>query len=210
MNGPNDKRTPPPGGRTPYWVERKGQAYDYNLVNLGEVPAYVTPSAAQQGHAATPGADGVAQSIAFNILPWWQAEIPSAQDFYVETLTQSYAAGTTTSVPNFSLTVGQGQIGVIRTLQITVQNPTPTIALRVGLFASGAPIQGWSAININPLNAAATIQVYNDMVIRLPQNTIVTAQVTNTDAVAWTVSVLMQGWVCPLNDVQRLQGTLQY
>lgn len=200
----------PPGGRVPYWTERKGLSYDQNLVNLGEVPAYVTPSTAQNGHLGTPGVDGVAQSIAFNILPWWQAEIPSAQDFYLENLTTVYAAGTTTVVPSFSLTVGQGQIGVIRSLQITVQNPTATIKANVGLLLSGAPIQGWSAININPLVAAASIQVYNDMVIRLGQNTVVTAQVVNTDSVPWTISVLMQGWVCPLNDVQRLQGTLQY
>jgi len=186
--------------------------WDPNLTTLGEVEAQVTRSQAQQGHGSAPQSDNLAKDVVFNILPWWQYEIPSAQDFYLETMSTVVGAGATIAVPNFTLQVGQGQVGVVRSLQLTVQNPTATMRVAVGLLINSGAVQGWSNLNLNQIGggAAALIQPYNDMVIRLGQNSIFSARLVNTDAVAWTVSVQATGWVCPLNDVQRLQGTIQY
>lgn len=141
------------------------------------------------------------------IAPWYVYEYPSSQDWNVAALNFVAVANATTVVPaTFSFTVPATYAGVIKNIQLVVQNSLNTIDLRVTLLKNTAPIQGWSGIAFPPVQATDVIVPYNGMVIRLQQGETLTAQFTEASGTNYTCSIQAQGWITPVSEIARLQN----
>jgi hypothetical protein len=144
------------------------------------------------------------------IFPWWLYETPGAQDWDVVSNNFSVAPNAVTVVPNFSFKVNTNNVGVIKQLFMTVQNPVATISLSMTLLLNGSPISGWTKF-FPPASATTEIIPFNNMVVRLPENGLLTAQFTDVGAVApWSCSLNCSGWQVSKPEVLRLQGNVNY
>ena len=144
------------------------------------------------------------------LFPWWLYEYPNAQDFYIDSLNFAPTASATSAVPNFSYTVPQQMVAVIKQMTLTVQNSLATINLRATLLLNGGPVPGWSAIAFPPVAATGVIVPFNSMVIRMDQGQTLTATFTEAIGTAYTCSIQLSGWQVPKTDVQRLQNGVNY
>ena len=144
------------------------------------------------------------------IYPWWLYESPGATDFYIKSLNFAVPANSVTVVPNFSFQVTTNNVAVLKHIAMTVQASLATINLSLTLLLNNAPIQGWTGIAFPPIVATGVIIPYNNMVVRLPENSTLTAIFTETSGLAWTCSLEAMGWQVSKPEVARLQGSVNY
>lgn len=169
---------------------------------------------AQQVPSAPAGAGDLATITPtpppLQIFPWWLYETPGAQDWFISSLNFTVAASVTTIVPAFSFTVNSNNLGVLKQVTMTVQNPTATISLAMNLLLNGSVIPGWSNVTFPPVSATALIIPFNAMVVRLPELGILTASFTESSGSAWTCSLQASGWQASKPEIARLQGNVNY
>lgn len=176
------------------------------------LPSRVGPGAAaqvptQSGQLPTPQQLGGT----LQINPWYVWEYPSAQDW--SAVAANFAAGgnatTLATAGGFSYKVPAQNVSVIKQVTVTIQNILAASAVTWTLLRNGAPIPGWSGRLIPPLSATAIAVPYNDLVIRLAQNDVLTASITEVGGNAYTCSIEASGWHLPRTEVERLQGGIQ-
>lgn len=152
-----------------------------------------------------------AQGALLNIFPWWLYKFASAKDFRASNLAFIVPAGANQLlVPNFSVNIPQGFVGVVQELKYLVQNPNTGILAFLSLIRGQQPIPGWDVINFLPAAVTTEAIVENDLQVRLNENDLLTAAFTNPNITAWTVGVEVRGWMVPIQDVNRLQGNIKY
>jgi hypothetical protein len=145
-----------------------------------------------------------------NIFPWWLYETPGAQDWDLVENNFTVAVNAVTVVPNFTFQVNTNNVGVIKQMFMTVQNPVATISLSVTLLLNGSPISGWTKF-FPPASATTLIVPFNDMIVRLPENGKLTAQFRDVGgATPWQCSLNCSGWQVSKPEVLRLQGAVNY
>jgi hypothetical protein len=149
-------------------------------------------------------------SAVVSIFPWWLYEYPSAQDWNISSLNFTATGGATTTVPGFTYTIGAQNIGVIKFVEMSVQSATPTMLLYMNLLVNGGPVNGYTRFPIMPGGAGLIIKDLNDMVVRMPQGSTLTATFDEDSGASFTCSLQATGWEVPLTDVQRLSGGLNY
>lgn len=180
----------------------------------GAQPAPAAPGAHAPGIIVSPGG-GITQTPPPKgtpiIFPWWQWEMPGSADWEINAMNFSAAAATTTTVPGFTLTVGQGYRAVCTMITLTVLNPVATLDLTFRLKINDGPVVGWSAIKPPPLAASAFVQNYNAMVIRMDETNVFTADVVNGEAAnAYTCSLQARGWFTPTTQIAQLMSGVKY
>lgn len=144
------------------------------------------------------------------IFPWWLYEYESAQDFYIKSLNIAIAANATTPVPNFAFVVPGQNRGVLKHISMTLQSSTTAINLQLTLLLNNAPIQGWSGLAFPPMLATAVLIPFNDMNVRMSQNSVLTAQFVEASGLTWVVSLEASGWNVSEQDIARLQQGVRY
>lgn len=144
------------------------------------------------------------------IFPWWLYEMPQSTDWELNSGVFSAALNATTAAPNFSLTLKQGEVGVLSLLSFLVQNPTTTMDLTFIMKINDAPVVGWSSIKPFPLNATAWVKDYNGLVVRMKQGDKLTASVVEASGTAYNVAIEARGWITPAQVVEQFQSGVPY
>lgn len=193
---------PPFPGRAVPWAPRiPGQMPAYPGRG-GPVPAVRLPS----GEMSVPTAPA-GQPI---IYPWWQFEMPGSNDWLAQALNFTAVGGATTTVPGFSFTVGQSQVGVIKQITMTVQNSLATINLGMTLLINNAPVQGWTNRLFPAVAATGVVVPFNDVVIRMQQFDVLTAVFTDVGGAGYTCTLQASGWQTPETVVKQFMGGVPY
>jgi hypothetical protein len=157
-----------------------------------------------------PGGGALRAQPMLSIFPWWLYEYPTAQDWNIASLNFTVAAGVVTPVPNFTLTTSPQNLGVIKYVQMSVQNSTPTMDVRLTLLINGAPVIGYTGVAFPPGTAGLIVSEFSGMIVRMPQGSTLTASFAETSGAPFICSLQALGWQVPLVDVDRLTGGLSY
>ncbi len=194
-------------------IDRGRNAYLDRIWGESAVPtAPVGASPTPNAEGTQPGVSGLitTQPPPLQVFPWWLYEGPGAQDWYAKALNFTAVGNATTVVPGFSYIVNTNNVAVIKTLTMTVQQSTAAINLTMTLLLNGAPISGWNGIAFPPILATGISRGFSGMIVRLPENGVLTAQFTEVGGTNWTCSFDASGWQVSKPEVARLQGSVNY
>lgn len=107
--------------------------------------------------------------------------------------------GSSTTFPNFSLTLPFDQVGVINALTISIDGILISTAVTFALIVNGAGVQGYNQLQILPRNGAAFVSLTFGPQLRLlvPAGGTVAAFGNNVDGASYTLGIQAQGWQWP-------------
>lgn len=165
---------------------------------------------AGRGGAAVPspiygsrGEQQIARSLEIylpDVLP-----IPEAQLFNVQGNVDSPGAETDVLIPNVTVQLPAGSIGVIRGLSIYVNDMLQTTDVQFTLRFDGNPVNGFSRLSMFPRLAPSVSNGF-DTLIRVPMGVAITVTYTNVDGGVYKVGASFSGWSWPATSGDRWIG----
>jgi hypothetical protein len=134
-------------------------------------------------------------------LPWLDP-IPDAQFFNVMGQEDSVGAVTQEFITGASMTIGKGNIGVLRSFTVYVNDMLPTTDIQFTLMVAGGPAPGFGQIKMFPRTAASVANTF-ECVIFLPTEAKIDAYFTQVDGGTYKVGVAYSGWQYPESSGRR-------
>lgn len=134
-------------------------------------------------------------------LPWLEP-IPDAQFFNVMGQEDSVGASTGNFITNAAYALGKGNVGVLRSFTVYVNDMVATTDIQFTLMINGGPAPGFGTIKMFPRVAASVANTFECMII-LPSDSKVDAYFTQTDAGSYKVGVAYSGWEYPESSGRR-------
>lgn len=137
----------------------------------------------------------------------WVMPIPDSQEIAVLGYEDTTGVGDTGTIANTEYTLGQGNIGVLRSFSVYIDDMTTATDVTFSLRINGAPAPGYGAIKMFPRLAASVSNSFDCMLI-LPVKAKVEVVFLNTDGGAYKVGAGFNGWEHPELSARRwmLQG----
>lgn len=165
----------------------------------GRIPGVVPLDIANRMAPPGRGDVGVGQGVpkVLQIFPWWLYKPPTGIDVNKLDANVFLAPGVF-DFTTLGLTLSQSQIGIIRGIDLYVNDMTETTDVTFTLAINGAAIPGYGQLTPFPRTAASVSQSF-DTFIFLPSGSIVTVQAENFDGGAYAVGFGYQGWIVPSN-----------
>jgi uncharacterized ParB-like nuclease family protein len=90
--------------------------------------------------------------------------------------------------------VPAGRVGVIKTLQLFVDSPSPATVVRWQLLVGGIPVQGLNNLTVIGRAAASISQTFDNLAIIVPELQPVDVQIVDVDGGSYTVGAQFTGW----------------
>ncbi len=134
-------------------------------------------------------------------LPWLEP-IPDAQFFNVMGSEDSVGASTGNFITGADFTLGKGNVGVLRSFTVYVNDMVATTDIQFTLMVNGGPAPGFGTIKMFPRVAASVANTFECMII-LPAECKLDAYFTQVDAGAYKVGVAYSGWQYPESSGRR-------
>lgn len=132
------------------------------------------------------------------IYPWWLYKPPTGQDINLLAQNAFPLGGGTVQLTSLSLSLDQGTMGVIRGIDVYVNDMTPSTDVTFTLTFNGNPVPGYGNLKPFPRTAASVTQSF-DVILYIPAGTTINVSVTDTDGAAYLVGYGYQGWTVPTN-----------
>jgi hypothetical protein len=173
------------------------------LGSLGEGPGSGTGSALVPAGGAAPApavAGGVQQELQLPLPEVFP--IPGSQEFNPLGYTTTAVVQSNIIIPNASVQLPPYNIGIIRSVGLYLSNMSAATDVLWSLLFNGAPVVGYTNLTMFPRVLASAVSNF-DTYIRIPQNTLVTAEFSNLDGGSYTVGLSFSGWYYPLPNATR-------
>lgn len=156
------------------------------------------PSGPWAGGASSAPEPAPSQDI--SIAPPWEVRPAMAREINVDASGTGFVSGTTL-IPGSPFTVPAQNLGIIRSVVLSLNNMLTTSAISWTLRSNGSAIEGWNQITIFPRNAGSVSVAYgpDETYIYLEEGVTVDAQVTvgAADPNAYQAGVTLHGWTYP-------------
>lgn len=120
--------------------------------------------------------------------------IPGASEFNI-LVTKSTTVAETADI-GLTLDVPANNIGIIRSVTISVSDMLTTTVVSWTVQVNGAPAQGYFGLSMYPRVSPFVSNAF-DSFIHIPQGGKVRVQYTNTDGGSYTVGASIGGWFWP-------------
>lgn len=134
-------------------------------------------------------------------LPWIE-RIADSQDFVGSGSVDTVAVETGTAITNCSFRLGQGNIGVLRSVTFYVNNMLASTNLVFTIKVNGGPVPGYGAFTPFP-RVAASISNGFDMQFLLPSESKIEVFFNNVDGGSYKVGAVFTGWQHPESSALR-------
>lgn len=134
-------------------------------------------------------------------LPWLEP-IPDAQFFNIMGSFDSVGAQTGTFITNAAFTLGKGNVGVLRSFTVYVNDMLQTTDVQFTLLIDGGPAPGFGTIKMFPRVAASVANTFECMII-VPADAKIDAYFTQVDGGTYKVGVAYSGWQYPESSGKR-------
>lgn len=143
-----------------------------------------------------------------NVYPPWVYKLPMSVDFNRNAFDAALAAAVGATVEIVTFTLPPTFVGWTQIFGLFILSPTANQDVTFTLKINGAPVEGWDNIQFPPGVANFVVQNFADLQVRVPDGGTVSVVATNGSANAWTVGAKIAGWYHPLNEEQRIYGSL--
>lgn len=219
---PGDTPDVPPGDERAWTEQQPGarggddNAWNSNLQDWGDVPSRITPVTLQEtGDVGGPPVavrqgPGLLGST-LSIYPMWLYPPASARRYFVEAKNVVVLAGAINQVISAALVAvaGQGELGVLNWVGLTVNNPLNTMTMTFSVMRNGAPVAGLDRLSTASITAASVMRDFSPA-YRFRQGDTITVFATNPDLVNWNVNVGIEGWTWSETEGRELTGNSPY
>ena len=151
--------------------------------------AYGAPAGEAAGPAPMPGAG-------LNISSPYEVRPPQGTDFLTRGYQAGVAAGAAVVLPGSQYQIPDGEVGVIRSISLVINNLLLTSNIIFRIRADGSPLSGWGALQPIPGAVAYWATVYGpeETFIRLPDRATVDVEVQVFDAAVYDLGAALKGW----------------
>lgn len=123
---------------------------------------------------------------------------PNSQTLLGTDFQPSVGAGTLTALPATAITALAGQIGVVNSINILLDNITVTSNVVWQLLVGGVVAPGYSNLKIIPRSGAAAVSViYSPVRVVLNPGVTAVLQAVNLDGAAYNIGGQLYGWMWP-------------
>lgn len=131
------------------------------------------------------------------IYPWWLYKPPTGMD--VNNLGQvDFISPGVQKLDDCKLQLDQNQMGIIREIDIYIDNMAVTSDITFAFLVNGSPIPGYGKIPVFP-RTAVSVSAGFDTFIYLTAGALLEVTATVGDSGAYLVGVGYQGWLVPTN-----------
>lgn len=129
-------------------------------------------------------------------LPPWQAPPLGSASFYVSTFATVGPGPLTAEFAGSVFQVPVGNVAIIRSLTLNVNNIVAASRISFALLFNGSPVQGYDQMAVFPRVAASVSVSFtaDDTFIHVPDTARISVQVTITDANSYLVGCDFKGW----------------
>lgn len=176
------------------------------------IPAHIRAPYDEANPDATMNGGGLPRFVP--IYPPEIYPIPDAREFNVSGTASTSAIQSNVSItlsPQVGDTAGivtlpRGNIGVLRSYQITIANMVATTNVTWSLFINNAPVAGYGGISIIP-RAAPFVSNTFDLFVRVQEGSQISVVFSNNDGGVYTVGASFGGWYWPTSSGIRWMQT---
>jgi hypothetical protein len=132
----------------------------------------------------------------------WSIRPPSAREINVDASGTGYTnANTPATIAGSAFTIPPDNVGILRSVVLSVNTMLTTSALTWTLRFNGVPVDGWSQLTIFPRNAGSVSIAFGptETFIPVPEGTTIDVQigVGAADANTYQAGVTYHGWSYP-------------
>lgn len=134
---------------------------------------------------------------------------PAANDFNPSAqVSVGPGPGATATPDGLTVEIPSGQVGVIRSFALQVNDLADTSDLTWALLTNGSPVRGWDQLTVFPRVAASVTKVWapEETYIPLPEGATVSVRITVEDGSTYDIGGNYHGWYYPQTMQARYEG----
>lgn len=145
----------------------------------------------------------------------WVVRPPSAREINIDASGTGYNnANTPQTIAGSAFTLPADNVGIIRSVVLSVNTLLTTSLLTWTLRFNGVPVEGWAGLTIFPRNAGSFSQAFgpDETFIFVPEQTTIDVQigVDATDANTYQAGVSYHGWSYPKRVADQFATIYQF
>lgn len=128
--------------------------------------------------------------------------IPDAIEFNLEGDVATVIVQAGITIPNVTVQLGAGYIGIIRGFSIYIDDMLATTDVRWTLLLNGQPAPGYGNLRMFP-RVAPSVSNGFDAFVRVPDGNLITVVFSNVDGGTYRVGAAISGWMWPKSSGER-------